>query len=567
MTSTKKIRNLLPVFIFVAIAIAFRFYRNSTENHYLLAGSDGPYLPVQVKSLFDHYRLAFADMPLLFVICATIAKLLFFFKLGTENECILTSIRFVDTVLPTLAAFPVFYIAQELFNKNIKAKISNYILVAFSILSITALFLFSFQLQKNGLATIFIFSYLYYVLKILKYKKREDVIKLMIIIFLCLITHFGSFGLILFISLVTLLFGLLFKENKQQPISLKNFAVIAAIFIAAFTLIAIIDFTRFIRIMNVPLKIFEAPVLLFALDGQNFVLKGLNLFVVIAMNLLAIVGLIFTIRNRKQLETYKLIFGTALSLCTIFLSSPFLGLEWASRLFMLAYIPITILYLIIYNSTASKWLKLSTLTVFVFHLILSIGISTFEKTYMAMDNASFLELRKIKDKNIFSKNDAIVARQSLRILSNWIFETKGVDKYLLTKKEFSKYPNVYLIKQIKGRNPHARGNEPNMGDSTLLVYKGEHFEIYKLTSNSQLPDKIEKIFKGIKGTIESFSGNTILAVDVKTNKIREIEYDSNNISFPKLFKGMKVEINGQWKPFSLTIVAETIKEINKFEDN
>jgi hypothetical protein len=284
------------------------------------------------------------------------------------------------------------------------------------------------------------------------------------------------------------------------------------------------------------------------------------------MNLLAIVALLYIIRNRKEIEPYKLVLGTALSVCTIFLSNPFLGLEWASRLFMLAYIPIGIVYLIIYNSTVNKWFKWSTLSVFAFLLMLSIGTTTFDKTYMAMDNASFLELQTIKDKHIISKQDVIVARQSLRILSNWVFESKGIDKYLLTKEAFGKYPNVYLIKQIKGRNPHTRGHEPNVGDSTALVYQGVHFEVYKLMSNAQLPEQAEKIFKGIKGTIQSFSGNTILVVDVNTNKIRVVEFDAQNNSFPKLQKGMKVEINGEWKAFSLNIVAETIKEIHHFDN-
>jgi hypothetical protein len=199
-------------------------------------------------------------------------------------------------------------------------------------------------------------------------------------------------------------------------------------------------------------------------------------------------------------------------------------------------------------------------------LVLSIATSTFEKTGMSMDSSSFKELQTIKDKNIFEKSDAIVARQSLRILSNWVFETKGVDRYLLTKEEFNKYPNVYLLKQIKGRNSNARGSEPNLGDSILSVYKGEHFEVYKLTSNTQLPDKAEKIFKGIRGTIQTISGSKILVTDIKTNRPREIQVDTKNASFPKLFEGMKVEVNGEWSPFSLTIKAETIRQIDTFDD-
>lgn len=564
---TNKWKNWLPVFIFIAIAIVFRFYRNSTANYYLLAGSDGPYLPVQVKSIFEHYRLAFADMPLLFVLCALIAKFLFLMHIGTEHECILMSVRLVDTILPPLAAIPVFNIAKELISNNIKSKFLNYFLVAFAILNFTPLFLFSFQLQKNGLAAIFIFSYLYYVIKIIKYHQRIDIIKAIIALVLCLLTHFGSFGLLLFISMTILLFWYLAGRKKTGINAIKNTIGIFVIFFAALFLIAILDYSRFTRILHVPLKLFEAPALLFALNGQNFILHGPTLFILLSMNLLAITGLIFLFNNRHNIEGYKKIAGLALATCALLLSNPLLGLEWASRLFMITYIPITIFYLIIYNSISNKWLKILTIPVFVFLFILSIATSAFQKTYMAIDSASFLELQQMKDKHFVLKNDAIVARQSLRILSNWVFESKGIDQYLLTKDEFNKYAGVYLLKQIKGKNPFARGGEPSVGDSIRLVYKGEHFELYRMTSNAQLPVKAEKIFKGVRGTIQSIEGNKILITDFKTQKIREVQYDPGNTSFPKLFKGMKVEINGEWKPFSLTIDAETIKEVNNFDNN
>ncbi len=561
-----KFINLLPVLVFIAIAITIHLFLNSSENHYVLAGADGPYLPVQVKSLFEHYRLAFPDMPLLFVLCTFIAKLLFLLKLGTENDCILMAIRFCDSYLPPLAAIPVYFISKELFTKKSNAYYLNYFLVAFAILNITPLFFFSFQLQKNGLATIIIFSYLYYILKLFKYEKREDLLKAITILILCLLTHFGSFGLLLFITIATLLFSLIFQKYRLKLQVAKNVLGILILFTLTFITLAIFDYTRFIRLLSVPFKIFEAPALLFALHGQNLILMPPNLLVILAMNFLAIAGLLFLIINRKSIETYKIVLGASTVFCALFMSNPMLGLEWASRLFMMAYIPITLLYLILYSTTSSRWFKIPTVAVFVCLLILSFGFSFFDKIGSTMNNEAYAELQDMKDKNIFNKSDAIVARQSLRILSNWVFDSKGVDKYLLTKEEYKKYPNVYLLKQVKGKNPHARGNEPNVGDSILQVYKGEHFEVYKLTSSAQLPDRPEKIFKGIRGTVHSISGNTILVTDIKTNKIREVKFNNKNQSFPKLFSGMKVEINGEWTLFSLTIKAETIREIKGFEE-
>ena len=566
MTINKQFKQWTPVIVFIVIAIAFRFYRTSNENYYLLAGSDGPYLPLQVRSLFENYKMAFPDMPLLFVLCTLVAKLFYFLHFGTVNECVLLAVRFVDTLLPPLTAIPVFLIASELYKEDLKIKFSNYFLVAFSILSFTPLYIFSFQLQKNGLATILIFSYLFYVLKIITYEKKTDLIKAVVVLIICAFTHFGSFGVIVFITIITFLVWLLTQKNIFKSHTFKISISLITVLIVSFTLIAFFDYTRFLRIINVPFKIFEAPVLLFALAGQNFVFNGANLTILIVMNLLAIIGIIVLARQRKQLDKNIFIIGSSMAICTIFLSNPMLGLEWANRLFMLAYIPITILYLILYKINDNKWFKIPTLSIFSILLFVSLGTSLFDKSPRTMDDSSFRELQQMKDKNIFVNSDAIVARQSLRILSNWVFNAKGVDKYLLSKDEYNKYTSVFLLKQLKGRNPNARGSEPSLGDSVLSVYKGEHFEAFKLISNAQLPTKPEKIFKGIRGIISNISGNKLLITDIKTNKTRTIYYDTHNEQFSKLKIGMKVEVNGEWLPFSIDIKADTIKELEKFDD-
>lgn len=560
-----KLIKWLPVISFIVISIIFRLYRTSTENHYLLAGSDGPYLPVQVKNMFEHYRLAFSDMPLLFTLCTIFAKLLFLLHIGTENECILLSVRFIDAFLPPLSAIPVFLIANELKKENIKSKFSNYLMVAFAILSFTPLFIFSYQLQKNGLAIIWVFLYLYYTLKIIKYKNRKYVFKAIAVIILCALTHFGSFGLLIFLSFLIFLFWLIYQKDKLRTLSLKNFLLIGFVLISTFMLIAIFDYTRFLRIINLPLKIFEAPVLLFALNGQNIILQGQTLIILIAMNLFAIQGIILLLSQRNNLDNYKIILGLALATCTLFLSNPFLGLEWANRLFMIAYIPVTVLYLIIYNSIRGKWIKIPTTFVFIFLLTISFVFAILNKSTMSISKNAHLELEQIEGKKLFSKNDVIVCRQDLRLLANWTFETKGISDYLLTKDEFNKYSSVFLLKQNNGKNPKIRSSEPVVENDYIPIFKGAYFEIFKINNKSKLPTEPKKIFKGVKGTIVEILNKNVLVKDYKTGRIRTVfikNIDTGNLN---IHNGMKVEINGEWVPFSLSLTAETIKEVENFE--
>ena len=565
-TKNEKIVRLLrwlPVISFIVIAIIFRLYRTSTENHYLLAGSDGPYLPLQVKNMFEHYRLAFSDMPLLFTLCTIFAKFFYLLHIGTENECILLSVRFIDTFLPPLSAIPVFLIATELKTESVKSNLLTFLLVAFATLNYTPLFIFSHQLQKNGLAIFFVFFYLYYILKITKYDNRKDFFKAIAILILCALTHLGSFGLLVFISFLIFIFWIVYQNNKPKKTALKPFFLVGVVFILALTIVAIFDYTRFLRIINGPFKIFEAPVILFAFNGQNFLLKGQTLIILVLTNVLAIQGIILILRHRSDMDKYKVIMGLSFATCSIFLANPFLGLEWASRLFMIAYIPLTALYLIIFSAISTRWIRIPTAFTFIILLAISFQSALFRKPLISISKEAFTEFQQINNKLDFKRNDAIVSRQDLRLLANWVFQTKGVSDYLLTKNEFGKYNAVYFIQQIKGSN--LRNTRIPIPSNYSNIFTGDYFEIYKINDYANLPTEPQKVFKGVKGTIVEISHKKVLVKDYKTTRIRTVFTNNIGKTLLNIHNGMKVEINGEWIPFSLSINAETIKEIERFD--
>ena len=151
-----------PVVIIIITAILIRLYITSDKNYYLLAGADGPYFPLQVKSLLENFQLGYPDMPLLFLLGAFIARIITILHIAPESESILLAVRMIDAFLPPLAAIPVFLIANEtgLYNGVVKKR--NYVMVAFSVLNFTPLVIFSYQLQKNALAVIWVLFYIYY---------------------------------------------------------------------------------------------------------------------------------------------------------------------------------------------------------------------------------------------------------------------------------------------------------------------------------------------------------------------------------------------------------------------
>jgi hypothetical protein len=316
--------------------------------------------------------------------------------------------------------------------------------------------------------------------------------------------------------------------------------------------------------MNIPFKIFEAPVILFALNGQNFVLRGQTLIIVILTNLLAIQGIILILCHRLDMGKYKVITGLSFATCSLFLSNPFLGLEWANRLFMMAYIPLTVLYLIIFSAISTKWIRIPTAFAFIFLLAISFASALFGKRLISISKEAFAEFRQINNKVIFERNDAVVSRQDLRLLANWTFHTKGVSNYLLTKNEFGKYNAVYFIQQIKGTNPSLRDTRIPIPGNYSKIFTGDYFEVYKINDNTNLPTEPQKIFKGVKGTIVEISNKKILVKDYKTNKIRTVFTNEIATDLLNIHNGMKVEINGEWIPFSLSLDAVTIKEVKSF---
>jgi hypothetical protein len=561
-------KEWLPVIIMIIVAILVRLYINSDKNHYLLAGSDGPYFPLQVKSLIENYRLGYADMPLVFILGAVVTKILLLFHIASETESILIAIKFIDAFLPPLAAIPVFYISKELIKQSNGINPLNYFLVAFSILSFTPLVIFSYQLQKNALAIIWIFYYIYFVIRVLKNGKRSDLYKAFTILLLCALTHFGSFGLLVFLSIIILFFSFWSDRNNAGMKLLKKVGLAGAVLVAISSLIAIFDFARFQKLIFAPFKIFEAPVLLFALNGQNFLLIGKTLFTLIMVNILAVLALIYFIQNRKSLERVNRVLGYSLVVFTLFISTPMLGLEWANRLFMMAYIPVTVMYLIIYNDKAPKYITISSAIIFGAMILHSISFAILTKPTISISDLSFSEFKEIGKKINFNSNDAIVGRQDLRLLGSWVYGTKGISEYLMTKEEYGKYNNIYIVRQILGKSSNIRGSEGRVYKNSEIVFRGVYFEVYQLKNNTDLSIEKEKIFKGVRGSIIEINGNWILVKDNKTGIAKTVFLSRDtryNISNERngLTIGLNVEVNGEWKPFSLAIDALTINEINQ----
>ena len=184
-----KNKSWLPVIFFMLIVVVIRLKFHLSGN-LILAGVDGPYYALQVRSILENFKLALPDMPLLFMLEALLARFFQLLQLGTIDECIVLAIAFVDIVLTPLVAIPAFLLSKEL-NKE-KPKFLTYLIVCYSIINITSILRFTNNFQKNSIGVVLVFFYLYFLFRVLKYSKKRDVYYAIGFLLACTLTHFGS---------------------------------------------------------------------------------------------------------------------------------------------------------------------------------------------------------------------------------------------------------------------------------------------------------------------------------------------------------------------------------------
>jgi len=558
--SKSKAVLLLPVIMITAAYIRLRI--NSSCN-YLLIGGDGPYYPLQVRSMLEHFKLALPDMPLLFMIEAGLAKILILWDYASPAECVITACKFIDAILPPLAAIPVFLIAKEFTTDSIKSKALNYLVVAFSVINITTTLFFSNGLQKNAVTVVGIFFYLYFVIRYLKYTQRKDLYYGLLVLLLCALTHFGSFALLLFFTFLTGLFRIIYNRQQIKFLSLKRLLIACSALALLVSVIAWFDYGRFMRLVSIPFRVFESPVLLLLLDGFD-IRNYLNPIQLISINLLSVIALIIVIANRKLLDKTTRIILYPLITASFFLISPLIGIEWANRLYVMSYIPVVVVYLIIFSRVPSKWVK--AFPALIFAGIVSLCLLNSMPNTGCITDASYTEFTQIKQQVAFSNRDVMIGRQDLRILGSWEFRIKSVVDYLLTKEDFKTYNHVYVIRQISGSN-FSKGRfrgDAEVPENSVKVYSGPCFELYQLNNNTAWKGGSGKPSKS-RGRIIRMDKDKLLLKNDKTGLVRTIELRHPVIHFlndhTELKNGSYIEVWGNWKPFSLNVIAESIDEI------
>lgn len=538
-----------------------RWRMNTTG--YLVAGIDGAYYPLQVRSLLENFRLGYPDMPLVFLIEAFFVKIFILFGMPLE-EAILLSVKSVDSFLPPLVLIPVYLLSKEL-RPGMKTGLSFFLPAAFTLWTVSLLF-FTSSFTKNAVAVVFVFLCLYYLIRLIKYGRKKDVFLALAMLVLCTLTHFGSAAVLVFYILLIAVSWFVATKSSFKRVGSKRFLVVFFVLVALFALVAVFDPGRLTRVLLIPLKVFEAPAILFFLEGFKSPLGGIRLVYLILVNAVALITLVYVFVNKQKMEGIWKALMLASAVLILFLTSPLIGIEWSARFSAMYYVPMAVLLFLLLSSELVKPLRYFLVFVALVLVFFPFVRGLPPANKVSIDEEAYAELQEIKSRNMFGDDAVIIARQDLRMTAGWMFRTKTAADFSFTVADFEKYDPVFILKQIGAdfkKDESAQFKEPHLSAGASKVYAGENFEVFRMDNMVGWNIGVKEPLK-IMGTVVEVKGDRLVVKnDMAT---RPVEISSGTKLFldkgkTSIEPGMYVQVWGENTLFDLTIEADLIQEV------
>lgn len=458
----RKIIYLLFSISLLTLRLIFNYHSE------LIAGINGGYYPLQVRTVLETGRLGFSDMPLYFYLNAFFVKIASFFTKIDISHLIIHTSKIIDSISLPLLIIPLYLIIKNIFGNKIP-KYFEIILVGFATLSFSPLILTS-DLQKNAFAIPMMLFFIYYLLLFYKSKSKKHIIFLAIYIILTGLTHFGVFST----SVLILIVSLIFFYRKKALLPILGISVLGVLFVYLF------DSNRADRLFNLWNVIFEKPAILQGPLSLPDLLNYMFSYLLISL------GIYYLIKRKQVLMGYQRN-TLAVFLSVIFiLSFPLLDIEYARRFNLLLFIPqIIVLYILFgfFNQKLGKTIS----ALLVLMTAASVFLMSLNIKPPSITQEAFQDLKNLE--NYISEPDKtlIIARHGLEWWTAWQLNTKvGQDK-TVNKKTTLKYEKVIYLVQLTGINSMHPGqkspfHEPYFPTNREPIYVSNYFKAIELKS-------------------------------------------------------------------------------------
>lgn len=469
--------------LIILLAIGIRLYINF--HSHLMPGVNAVYYPVQVRSLLQKGQLAFPDLPFVFYLEALWAKLLSLLGLCHLQNCIILSSKIIDALLYPLIAIPTFLLARTIVGRKGPKWIPLSISALTAISGFTLIMMADFQ--KNAVGLMFSVFFIYFLYQGTVKGKTINYLWAGIFFILTSLTHLGALGFIIAFSLLFFLFS--FITVRERRIDLIKKAVLFLLVLAfASTLLFLFDPERWKTLFGViiwPFKIFKEPIIIGMLNGQVPADPPLLSIFIIA-NLIAILGLVLLVAKGKDIPPQeKTLFLTSLSM-TFLMAFPFMEAQLANRLWLMAYVPVSLVVTFLLHYIYRRWLKILLATLILTVMILPTPVVAIVRGAPSISEEAYHDLFKIKNMIDNPDKTLVITRHGLEWWTAWVMEVDVSQAWRLTEEGIKDYEDIYYLKQKSGQGnfgPFGPGGPPfpeaEIPPQAKIVYEDEFFILAK----------------------------------------------------------------------------------------
>lgn len=446
-----------------------------------IPGGNGAYYLVLVRNILEEGSSLYRDFPLIFWLEAAIAYIPLKLGLLNINQSVDFTVRTFDSIIPTLSLLPAYFISKSLLGEN--EKLLQRIVIASTSVLYVSFFMLVSDFQKNSLGLLWLFSLVYWILRVHKEKSIKNISLAGLFFVLTAITHYGCIAVAVTIVFIDLLVSHVLGVTWKKIF--KAVSIISFVGIITAVIVNLINHWRLVSLLEAPLKIFEEPVIIYILKKEP-VISPIDLITILLVNIIAASSLFLFVRKYKNIDEKLRPFILTMIIVSLFLASPFLGREAAQRLYFISYLTTLPLLAFLYKENASNLTRKSFITALSIILFLSVFFSLGRKNYSNMNRTVYVEMIKLE--NVIPENDRtfIVARHGMEFWSTWIFRNMAVRQEQLSASYWRWYNEVYFIVQKKNKSPFGPAGlfgepfpEPSVPNKSELVFKSEYFEVYK----------------------------------------------------------------------------------------
>ena len=456
----------------------------------MIPGMNGGYYPVQARALIEHGCLGIPDLPLTFMIHAAVARVLQAVTGRGLEASILLAVRMCDTLLPPLAALPVFLLGLGWCARAGRGAWRAVAAAAVVALGLPA-FVMAGDFQKNALGLVWLSGLVFALHGWMEHRTRRGALASIAMLGLCGLTHIGVFGAALLLTASVWGADLLLARRGQGLGRLRHLLAVGAGAAAVVAVVAGIVLWKFdpARVRRLAGAV-TSPVSFLENGGHEGgpgggrppvgpgggrgggpgvppgapgVLRLPGGAVTALLFVLAAGAAVLPFRGRRDVPQAARAAAIGCAACLVILTGPWVGGDVGPRLRLIAGIPAAFAGLHVLIHLPGRWTA-SVVAAAVLGLLGHQSASMIRhggRPILRED--AYAELQTLAAKVANPGRTLIVARHGLEWWTAWTLHTHVAQDRALSADDWTKYASVLFL-QEKGRGrggPFAPGLRPD----------------------------------------------------------------------------------------------------------